>query len=157
MCRPGVGAANPLIFLWRALWRPTAPASRTKSRQTAEESRTSVMHASSEIHVKTPPLPKHPPTKTLPLFTKTPPPFFQNKNYFTKTPPLFYCQNDTFNILFSVWFSIFIFDWYVLLYHIRTKLYASLSKLFMVLNVYLGFFNKHGWTYCRRRKKSTLC
>jgi len=35
-----VGAANPLFSLWRALWRPTAPASRTKSRRTAEESRT---------------------------------------------------------------------------------------------------------------------
>ena len=40
MCRYGVGAVNPLFFLWRALWRPTAPASRTKSRRTAEESRT---------------------------------------------------------------------------------------------------------------------
>ena len=30
------------VFLWRALWRPTAPASRTKSRRMAEESRTSV-------------------------------------------------------------------------------------------------------------------
>ena len=40
MCRPGVGVANPLFSLWRALWRPTAPACRTKSRRTAEESRT---------------------------------------------------------------------------------------------------------------------
>ena len=39
MCRPGVGAANPLFSLWRALC-PMAPASRTKSRRTAEESRT---------------------------------------------------------------------------------------------------------------------
>jgi hypothetical protein len=23
--------------------------------------------------------------------------------------------------------------------------------------VYLGFFNKHGWIYCRRKKNSTLC
>ena len=42
MCRPGVGAANPLFSLWRALWRPTAPASRPKSRRTAEESRTNL-------------------------------------------------------------------------------------------------------------------
>jgi hypothetical protein len=41
MCRPRVGATNPLFSLWRAFWRPTAPASRTKSRRTAEESRTS--------------------------------------------------------------------------------------------------------------------
>jgi hypothetical protein len=27
----------------------------------------------------------------------------------------------------------------------------------MVYNVYLGFFNKHGWTYCRRKKNSTFC
>jgi hypothetical protein len=40
MCRPGVGATNPLFSLWRALWRPTAPARRTKSRRTAEGSRT---------------------------------------------------------------------------------------------------------------------
>ena len=40
MCRPRVGAANPLFFLWRALWCPTAPASQTKNRRTAEESRT---------------------------------------------------------------------------------------------------------------------
>jgi hypothetical protein len=31
-----------MFSLWRALWRPTAPASRTKSRQTAEESCNSV-------------------------------------------------------------------------------------------------------------------
>jgi hypothetical protein len=41
MCRPGDGAANPLFFLWSAFGRPTAPASRTKRRRTAEESRTS--------------------------------------------------------------------------------------------------------------------
>jgi hypothetical protein len=41
MCQGRVGAANPLFSLWRALWRPTAPASLTKSRRTAEESRTS--------------------------------------------------------------------------------------------------------------------
>jgi hypothetical protein len=40
MCRPRVGVANPLFSLWRALRLPTAPASRTKSRRTAEESRT---------------------------------------------------------------------------------------------------------------------
>ena len=40
MCRPGVAAANQLFSLWRTPWRPTAPASRTKSRRTAEESRT---------------------------------------------------------------------------------------------------------------------
>jgi len=40
MCRHRVGAENPLFSLWRALWRPTAPASRTKSRRTAGESRT---------------------------------------------------------------------------------------------------------------------
>ena len=40
VCRPRVGVANPLFSLWRMLWRPTAPASRTKSRRTAEESRT---------------------------------------------------------------------------------------------------------------------
>jgi hypothetical protein len=44
MCRPRVGAANPLFSLWRALRRPTAPASRTKNRRTAEESRTIIMH-----------------------------------------------------------------------------------------------------------------
>jgi hypothetical protein len=32
---------HSLFSLWRALWRPRAPTSRTKSRQTAEESRTS--------------------------------------------------------------------------------------------------------------------
>jgi len=42
MCRHGDEAANLLFFLWRALWRPTAPASRTQSRRTAEESRTSL-------------------------------------------------------------------------------------------------------------------
>jgi hypothetical protein len=42
MCRPRVGAANLLFSLWRALWRPTAPASRTKSRRMAEECRTRV-------------------------------------------------------------------------------------------------------------------
>jgi len=31
-----------LISLWRALWRPTTPASQTKSRRTAEESRTNL-------------------------------------------------------------------------------------------------------------------
>ena len=41
MCRPRVGVANPLFSLWRVLRRPTAPASRTKSRWMAEESRTS--------------------------------------------------------------------------------------------------------------------
>jgi hypothetical protein len=46
MCRPRVGAANPLFSLWRVLRRPTAPASRTKSRRTAEESRTSGLAAS---------------------------------------------------------------------------------------------------------------
>ena len=40
MCRPRVGVANSLFSLRRALWRPTAPGSRTKSRRTAEESRT---------------------------------------------------------------------------------------------------------------------
>jgi hypothetical protein len=40
MCRPGIGAANQLFCLWRVLWRPMAPASRTKSCRTAEESRT---------------------------------------------------------------------------------------------------------------------
>jgi hypothetical protein len=45
MCRPGVGATNPLFSLWRALRRPTAPASRAKSRWTAEESRTKNKHA----------------------------------------------------------------------------------------------------------------
>ena len=85
-------------------------------------------HASSGIHVKTPPLPKRSLPKRpyfLPKrprsFTKTPPLFFQNKNYFTKTPPPFYCQNGTFNIFFysnkcghrnvlskrQVWMSIF--------------------------------------------------
>jgi hypothetical protein len=38
MCRPRVGVANSLFSLRRALCRPTA--SRTKSRRTAEESRT---------------------------------------------------------------------------------------------------------------------
>jgi hypothetical protein len=38
MCRPRVGATNPLFSLWRTLRRPTAPASRTKSHRTAEES-----------------------------------------------------------------------------------------------------------------------
>jgi hypothetical protein len=38
--------ANPLFSLWRALWRPTAPASRTKSRRTAEESRTRLWYES---------------------------------------------------------------------------------------------------------------
>jgi hypothetical protein len=38
MCRPRVGATNPLFSLWRTLPRPTAPASRTKSHRTAEES-----------------------------------------------------------------------------------------------------------------------
>jgi hypothetical protein len=40
MCRLRVGAANSLFSLWRAFWRPTAPASQTKSRRTAEESQT---------------------------------------------------------------------------------------------------------------------
>jgi hypothetical protein len=31
MCRRRVAAANPLFSIWRALWRPTDPASRTKS------------------------------------------------------------------------------------------------------------------------------
>jgi hypothetical protein len=44
MCRPRVGAANLLFSLWRALWCPTAPASWTKSRRTAEESRTKPEH-----------------------------------------------------------------------------------------------------------------
>jgi hypothetical protein len=39
----GVGVANPLFFLWRALRRPSAPASQTKSRRTAEESRTIIL------------------------------------------------------------------------------------------------------------------
>ena len=43
MCRPRVGVANPLFSLWRALRRPTAPASRTKSRRMAEESRTTIV------------------------------------------------------------------------------------------------------------------
>jgi hypothetical protein len=33
MCRSRIEAVNPLFSLWRALWRPTAPASHTKSRQ----------------------------------------------------------------------------------------------------------------------------
>jgi hypothetical protein len=41
---PGVGAANLLFSLWRVLRRPTAPASRTKSRRTAKESRTNDKH-----------------------------------------------------------------------------------------------------------------
>ena len=40
MCWPRVGAANLLFSLWRAFWRPTATASRKKSRRTTEESRT---------------------------------------------------------------------------------------------------------------------
>ena len=36
MCWPGVWAANPLFSLWRALWHPMSPASRTKR----QESRT---------------------------------------------------------------------------------------------------------------------
>ena len=40
MCRLRVGAANSLFSLWRAFWRPTAPASQTISRRTAEESQT---------------------------------------------------------------------------------------------------------------------
>jgi hypothetical protein len=40
MCRHRVAVANPLFSVCRALWRPTAPASRKKSRRTAEESRT---------------------------------------------------------------------------------------------------------------------
>ena len=44
MWRSRVGAANPLLSLWRALWRPMAPASRTKSRRTTEESRTTPCH-----------------------------------------------------------------------------------------------------------------
>jgi hypothetical protein len=43
MCRPGVGTVNPLFYLWRVLRHPTAPASRIKSRRTAEESRTRSM------------------------------------------------------------------------------------------------------------------
>ena len=43
MCRARVGTANLLFSLWRALWSPTAPASRTKSRRTAEESRARIM------------------------------------------------------------------------------------------------------------------
>jgi hypothetical protein len=42
MCRPRVEAANPRFSLWSALWRHTAPASRTKCRRTAEESRTTL-------------------------------------------------------------------------------------------------------------------
>ena len=42
MCRSGVGASNTLFSLWRALCRPTAPASRTKRRRMAEESRTTI-------------------------------------------------------------------------------------------------------------------
>jgi hypothetical protein len=49
MCRPRVGAANPLFSLWRALWRPSAPASRTKSRRTTEVSRTNKMYASTTV------------------------------------------------------------------------------------------------------------
>jgi hypothetical protein len=45
MCQPRVGAANQMFSLWRALWRPTAPASRIKSRRTAEESRTSSFYS----------------------------------------------------------------------------------------------------------------
>ena len=37
-----VWAANLLFSLWRVLWRPTAPASWTKSHRTADESRTSL-------------------------------------------------------------------------------------------------------------------
>ena len=39
--------ADPEFSLWRVLWRPTAPASRTKSRRTAEESRTTITGATS--------------------------------------------------------------------------------------------------------------
>ena len=46
MCRPGVGAANPLFSLWRGLWHPTAPANPTKSRREAEESRIKLSVAS---------------------------------------------------------------------------------------------------------------
>jgi hypothetical protein len=51
MCRRRDAAANPLFSWWRALWRPTAPASRTKSRRTAEESRTSNDPKSYEIRL----------------------------------------------------------------------------------------------------------
>jgi hypothetical protein len=47
--RPRVGAANPLFSLWRALWRPSAPASRTKSHRTTEVSRTNKMYASTTV------------------------------------------------------------------------------------------------------------
>jgi hypothetical protein len=40
MCRPRVGEANPLFSLCRALWRPTAPASRKKAVGRQKESRT---------------------------------------------------------------------------------------------------------------------
>ena len=35
--------------------------------------------------------------------------------------------------------------------------YASVSELFMVYNVYLGFFDKHGCTYWWIKKKSAHC
>jgi hypothetical protein len=50
MCRPGVGAANPLFSLRRVLERHTAPASRTKSHRTAEEYRTTCDIAPLFIH-----------------------------------------------------------------------------------------------------------
>ena len=43
---------NPLFSLWRALWRTTAPASRTKSRRTADESRTSSNQTQLSIYVR---------------------------------------------------------------------------------------------------------
>jgi hypothetical protein len=47
---PGVGVTNPLFSVCRALWRPTAPASRSKSRRTAEESRTKFESTAIVIH-----------------------------------------------------------------------------------------------------------
>jgi hypothetical protein len=44
-------------------------------------------------------------------------------------------------------------------FHFNAEVFIKycLSELFVVYNVYLGFFNKHGWTYYRRKKNSTLC
>ena len=64
------------------------------------------LDALSRIHVKMPP-------------TKTPPLFFQNKNYFTKTPPLLYWQNGTLNIFFLLkrWYHV----WYLLIQDLSSK------------------------------------
>ena len=71
------------------------------------------LDALSRIHVKTPP------TKIPPLFTKTPPLFFQNKNHFIKTPPLLYWQNSTLNYFFLLkrWYHV----WYLLIQNLSSK------------------------------------